>query len=161
MVRVGMIIFLAVVLVSIGVAMSAYIEYQPKFSMVNHGEPIQVGPVKYVIEPIGLFEGDEKTRPENVFFQIQITAENLGEEETTISGGQMYLLDDEDKKHEPVYGGFSDQDLLYYFIEPKKPITWTTQFDIEFDEEKQYRLAILPTKKQSSADIGIVCLTNC
>jgi len=57
------------------------------------------------------------------FFKIQITAENLGEEETTVSGGQMYLLDDEDKKHEPVYGGFSDQDLLYHHLEPKKPIT--------------------------------------
>ena len=50
MVRVGMIVFLAIVLVSIGIAMSFYIEYQPNFTTVSHGEPIQVGPVKYVIE---------------------------------------------------------------------------------------------------------------
>ena len=39
--------------------------------------------------------------------------------------------------------------------------TRTTQFDIEYDEDAQYRIGILASKIQSSPDIGIVCVTNC
>jgi len=46
-------------------------------------------------------------------------------------------------------------------LEPNQPVSYTTQFDIPFDENKQYRIGILPTKEQASIDIGIICVTNC
>ncbi len=46
-------------------------------------------------------------------------------------------------------------------LEQHVPISFTTQFDIPYDENKQYRIGILPTKEQSSMDIGIVCIINC
>ena len=61
----------------------------------------------------------------------------------------------------PTFGDFSDEDLLRIWIEPNEPITRTTQFDIQYDEDAQYRIGILPSKIQSSPDIGIVCVTNC
>ena len=78
-----------------------------------------------------------------------------------MTGGQFYILDENDKKVQPVYGNFSDNDLLTYMLVPNVPVSFTTQFDVPFDENKQYRIGILPTKEQSSRDIGIVCVTNC
>jgi hypothetical protein len=108
-----------------------------------------------------LYDGDENTKPKNTFFQISIIAENEGDEATRISGGQFYILDENDAKIQPVFGNFSSNDLLNKILEPKVPISFTTQFDIPFDENKQYRIGILPTKQQDSRDIGVVCLTNC
>ena len=39
-------------------------------------------------------KNSEETKPNGTFFQIQINAENLDSEETRMSGGQFYLLDD-------------------------------------------------------------------
>ena len=59
-----------------------YLEYQPNFILVESGQPVQVGPVMYTIEPLGIHDGDSDTKPEGKFFQIQIYAENLDSEET-------------------------------------------------------------------------------
>ncbi|MEN8252382.1 MAG: peptidylprolyl isomerase, partial [Patescibacteria group bacterium] len=120
----------AAIIVSIGIALSYYVEFQPNFIYVNAGEPVKVGPVKYIVEYIGEHDGDEKTRPKNTFFQISIIAENEGKEETRMSGGQFYILDKDDKKIQPVYGNFSENDLLNDLLEPKIPVSFTTQFDI-------------------------------
>ena len=111
--------------------------------------------------PLGLYDGDKETQPEGKFFQIQITAENLNSETTRMSGGQFYLLDETDKKYQAVFGNFSDTDLIADRLEQNRPVTWTTQFDIPFEEEMQYRIGILPTKIQESRDIGIICVHNC
>ena len=161
MVRIGIIIISVAIIVSIGLAISYYIAYQPNFIDVNSGEPVQVGPVKYIVEHIGEHNGNEETRPEHVFFQIQITVENLSEEKTRITGGQFYILNEDDDKIQPVYGNFSENDLLNNFLEPHEQVLYTTQFDLEYDETKQYRVGILPTKQQASIDIGIICVTNC
>ena len=161
MVNMLLVIIPVVVIASIGLAISYYIEFQPNFIYVNAGEPIQVGPVKYIIEYIGVHSGDEKTPPEYTFVQISITAENLGKVTTYMTGGQFYILDENDAKSQPVYGGFSDNDLLNDDLEPNTPVSYTTQFDIPYDENKQYRIGILATKEQSSMDIGIICIINC
>ena len=161
MVNLAPVIIIVAVIASISLAGYFVILVQPNFIYVNAGETVQVGPVSYTIDYIGNHNGDEKTVPENTFFQISIIAENLGEESTMISGGQFYILDENDVKIQPTYGGFSDQDLLRVWIEPRDPTTWTTQFDIKYDEDAQYRIGILASKIQSSPDIGMVCVTNC
>jgi len=159
---------LAIIVIVVGAIISSmvfasymYTEFQPNFKRVESGEPVQVGPVLYTIEPIGLYGGNAETKPEGSFFQIQIIAENLSSEVTRMSGGQFYLLDESDSKFQAVYGNFSDMDLLAHQLEPNTPVTRMTQFDIQYDEESIYRIGILPTKIQSSTDIGIICVQNC
>lgn len=158
--RIAIVIVVAAIIISIGIALSFYIEFQPNFINVNTREPVKVGPVKYIIEYVDQHNGNKNTKPLNTFFQISIVAENESGEDTKITGGQFYILED-DKKTQPVYGNFSETDLLTYMLEPNTPVSFTTQFDIVFDEKKQYRIGILPTKEQSTRDIGIVCVTNC
>ena len=154
-------IFIGAIVASIVFASYMYLQYQPNFILVESGYPVKVGPVLYTIEPLGTFEGDSVTKPNGTFFQIQINAENLGLEETRMSGGQFYLLDESDRKYIAVFGNFTDQDLLRDFLEPNMPVTWNTQFDIPYDEDMTYRIGILPTKIQASRDIGIICVQNC
>jgi len=161
LVNLAPVIIIVAVLASISLAGYFVIQVQPNFINVNAGEPVQVGPVSYIIEYVGNHNGDEETIPENTFFKIHIIIENLGEESTMISGGQFYILDTNNTKIQPTFGNFSDIDLLRLWIEPNEPITRTTQFDIEYDKNEQYRIGILASKLQSSPDIGIVCLTNC
>jgi len=154
-------IIIAGIAVSIVLATYMYLEYQPNFIPVQAGQPVQVGPVVYTVEHIGQHEGDEDIQPDEIFFQIRISAENVGSKTTLLSGGQFYLLDENDKKYRAIYGDFSNEDLFNYDLKPNVPITRTTQFDILYDEEKRYRIGILPMKEQSSNDIGIVCVQNC
>ena len=161
MVRIGIIAGIGGIIISIIIAIYFYDQYQPNFVYSEPGNPIKVGPVQYIVEYDGTHEGDEDTIPENTFVKIRIKATNLGEEETRMSGGQFYILDENNKKTQPVFGEFSKEDLLDDYLQPNKEVTWTTQFDIPFDEGKQYKIGILPTKQQSSLDIGIVCILNC
>jgi len=138
-----------------------YNEYQPNFILVEAGQPVQVGPVIYTVEHLGMHEGDDDIKPNEIFFKIQIIAENVGPTTTSLSGGQFYLLDENDYKHRAVYGEFDNEDLYNDDLKPNESITRTTQFDIPFDEDMKYRIGILPTKEQSSKDIGIICVMNC
>lgn len=154
-------IIIGVIVISMGFAFYMYLLYQPNFIEVQAGEPIQVGPVKYIVGYEGEHTGNKDTQPEGTFFKIRITAENLDSETTILTGGQFFLLDESDKKYQAVYGKFSDEDLLTDLLELNVPVTWTTQFDIPYDEQEKYRIGILATKIQSSNDIGIVCVHNC
>ena len=138
-----------------------YYESQPTFILAQAGQPIQIGQVVYTIGNIGNYKGDEDIKPTDIFFQIRITAENIGTETTLLSGGQFYLLNYNDKKYRAVYGEFSKEDLFNDDLKPNVPIIRITQFDIPFDEHARYRIGILPTKEQSSNDIGIICVQNC
>jgi len=155
------VIFIAVIVISIGFASYHYSVNQPNLVYVDGGEPLQIGPVQYIITHIAEHNGNKDTRPEHTFFQIRIIAENMGTESTRMTGGQFYLIDENDKKYEAIFGEFSSEDLIDDIIFPNKPVSWTTQFDIPFDENAQYRILISPTKPQSSLDIGFVCVTNC
>jgi hypothetical protein len=92
---------------------------------------------------------------------IGITAKNTSSEKTVISGGQFYIVDEKDQKHKAVFGEFSAIDLHLEVLDPNNPIQRTTQFDIPYDEEKQYKIIIRPQKDQSTTDTAVICLTNC
>ena len=154
-------IVVGAIITSIAFGTYMYTQYQPNFILVNSGDRVQVGPVSYVVENLGEFSGDEETKPKSKFLQIQIVAENHGAEETTLSGGQFYIIGEDNKKFQPVFGNFSDTDLLLEKLEPGDSITRTTQFDIDYDDSKKYEIGILPTKIQASRDIGIICIQNC
>ena len=154
-------IIIAAIAVSMAFATFMYYEYQPNFKLVEAGEPVQVGPIIYTVEHVGMFEGDDDIKPDEIFFKIKLTAENVGTSTTLLSGGQFYLLDEDDNKHRPIFGEFSNEDLFNDILDPNDSVTRTTQFDIQFDEDMTYRIGILPSKEQSSNDIGIICVLNC
>jgi len=157
----GVVIVVGAIIISMAVALYMYTQYQPNFVQAQAGEPVTIGPVQYVISFEGTHNGDEDTRPENTFVKIRIDAKNISNEDTRITGGQFFIIDQNEQKHQPIYGGFSEEDLLNDLLEPNKPVSYTTQFDVPFDEEFQYQIAIRPTKEQSSLDTAIVCITNC
>lgn len=154
-------ITIAIIGASMIFATYMYYEYQPHFIFVEAGQPVQVGPVIYTIEHLGMFNGDDDIKPKNVFFQIKINAKNIDSSPTLLSGGQFYLLDENDSKYQAVFGDFSNTDLFNDELDPNASITKTTQFDIPFDEHMKYRIGVLPLKEQSSNDIGIICVFNC
>lgn len=161
MIRIGPILVIGGIIASMGIALYYYDLYKPIIFDVNAGEPVNVGPVRYMIEYEGTHDGDEETRPEDTFVKIRIRATNLGEIETRMSGGQFRIVDENDTQTWPTFGNFSGEDLLYHYLEPERESVWTTQFDIPFDEKKQYVIKILPTKEQESKDVGMVCVINC
>ena len=161
MARLGIVIVIGAIIASMAAAMYMYAEYQPNYVTVNAGEPVIVGPVEYTITFDGTHNGNKDTKPENTFVKIRINAKNISDEKTRMSGGQFYLVDDEQKKHEAVYGAFSGEDLLDDWLEPNKPVTWTTQFDVPYDDEKKFSVIIKPTKQQTTVDVGNVCIKNC
>ena len=154
-------IIIAGIAASMVFAIYMYNEFQPNFIQVEAGEPVQVGPVIYTVKYLGMHEGDDDIKPNEIFFKIQIIAENVGSTTTSLGGKQIFLLDENDTKHRPVYGDFDKEDLYNDDLKPNESITRTTQFDIAFDEDMKYRIGILPTKEQSSKDIGIICVMNC
>jgi hypothetical protein len=159
--QIGIIVVIAIIIVSMGAAMYMYTQYQTNFIIGKMGEPVVVGPIEYVISFDGTHKGDKETAPENTFVKIKIIAKNITNEQTRISGGQFYLVDEKQQKHQAVYGGFSADDLLDYLLEPNKPVMFTTQFDVPYDEQKQYSITVRPTKQQSSLDTAVICITNC
>lgn len=161
MVRFGMVIVIAAVIISMSAGMYTYSLYQTNYITANAGESVIVGPVQYTISFEGTHDGDKETVPENTFVMIGISAENISDDKTIISGGQFYIVDEKNQKHEATYGEFSSIDLLFEGLDPGKPIQRTTQFDIPFDEDSQYKIIIRPQKEQSTVDTALVCLTNC
>ena len=161
MVRMGVVIVIGAIIGSIILANFMYLQYQTNFIEVNEGETVTVGPVEYVITFEGTHEGSKEVRPENTFVKIGITAKNISDEKTLLSGGQFYLIDEKDQKHKAIFGEFSSTDLVQKGLDPNKSIGVTTQFDIPFDEDENYKIIIRPTKDQSTTDTASVCLINC
>ena len=161
MIRIGMAVVIGAVIVSMAFGMYMYTQYQTNYIETVAGNTVTVGPVEYVITFEGTHEGDKETVPENTFVKIGISAKNISNEATVISVGQFYIIDEKEQKHEAVFGEFSEKDLWLEKLEPNKPIERTTQFDIPFDEENQYKIIIRPQKEQSTVDTAVVCLTNC
>jgi hypothetical protein len=48
-------------------------------------------------------------------------------------------------------------------LEPNNPITVTTQFDIQYDDEMKYTVGIIPNKYglQDSQERAFICIKNC
>ena len=158
---IGVVIVIGAIIGSMGFAMIMYTQYTTNFIESMIGETVTVGPVEYIVTFEGTHEGSKEVMPENTFVMIGITAKNTSDEKTIISGGQFYIVDEKEQKHKAVYGEFSSKDLFLETLEPNKPIERTTQFDIPFDEEKQYKIIIRPQKDQSTVDTAVVCITNC
>jgi len=158
--RIGLVLVLGVVISIMAVSMYMYVENKINIIEVNSGDKVKVGPVEYTITFEGTHNGNKETKPENMFVHIGIVAKNISEERTLMSEDQFYIIEDK-KKYVAVYGEFSSKDLLSEWLEPGKAIEKTTQFDIPFDEEKQYNVIIRPQKEQTSVDTAVVCITNC
>ncbi len=161
MAKIGAVIVIGVVIATMVAGMYTYTLYQTNYITSVAGEIVTVGPVEYVITFEGTHEGSKETIPENTFVKIGITAKNISDEKTLLTGGQFYIIDEKEQKHEAIFGEFSSKDLFIEWLEPNKPIERTTQFDIPFDEEKQYKIIVRPQKEQSTVDTAVVCITNC
>jgi len=161
MANIGVVIVIGAIIASMVVANFMYTQYTTNFIESTVGEKITVGPVEYVITFEGTHEGSKEVVAENTFVMIGITAKNIGNEKTLFSGGQLYIVDEKEQKHEAVYGEFSSKDLLVEWLKPGESIERTTQFDIPFDEDKQYKIIIRPQKEQSTVDTALICITNC
>ncbi len=161
MVQMGIVIVIGVIIISMAVAMYMYTQYQTNFIMVKTGEPVVIGPVEYTVTFDGTHKGNKETIPANTFVKIKIAAKNISEEKTWISGAQFYLIDEKQQKYQSVYGGFSTEDLSSNWLEPHKSVMLTTQFDVPYDETKQYNIVVRPSKQQSSVDTAVICITNC
>ena len=170
MVRIGVVIVIGIIIISMIVTMYMYTQYQTNFISVKVGEPVVIGPVEYTITFDGIHKGNEKlieTKPDNTFVKIRIIAKNISEKKTVISASQFYLIDEKQQKHLPVHGGVST-DLVYegfrssdHWLEPNKPAIMTTQFDVSYNELNQYNIVIRPSKQQSTVDTAVICITNC
>lgn len=161
MVRIGLIIVVGAMLATMAAAMYAYTLYQSNYIEINEGQKITLGPVEYSVLFDGTHEGSKAVQANNTFVQIKINAENISSEKTFFSGGQLFILDKDGKRHQAVHGAFSSKDLLVETLEPGKAVERTTQFDIPFDDDFQYKVIIRPQKEHSTSDIAIVCITNC
>ena len=161
MARIGVVIVIGAIIGSMVLANYMYIQYQTNFIEVSEGETVIVGPVEYIVTFEGTHDGDKETEPENTFVKIGIIAKNISDENTVVSGGQFFLIDEKDQKHKAVFGEFSSKDLWLVGLEPNKPIEVTTQFDIPFDEDENYKVVIRPQKDQATVDTASICLTNC
>ena len=161
MARMGLVIVIGAIIGSMVLANFMYMQYQTNFIEVNEGEPVVVGPVEYVVTFEGTHEGDKETQPENTFLKIGIIAKNISDEKTAMSGGQFFLIDEKDQKHKAVFGEFSAIDLWLIGLDPNNPVEATTQFDIPFDEDENYKIVIRPQKDQSTVDTASICLLNC
>ena len=161
MAQMGIVIVVGAIIASIIVANFAYTQYQTNYIETTAGETVKVGPVEYIVTFEGTHEGSKEVTPENTFVMIGIIAKNVSNDKTPISGGQFYIVDAKEQKHAASYIEYSTKDLLFEGLDPGKPIERTTQFDIPFDEETQFKIIIRPQKDQSTTDTALVCLTNC
>ena len=161
MARMGLVIVIGAIIGSMVLANYVYTQYQTNFIEINAGELVVVGPVEYTVTFEGTHEGSKEVKPENTFVKIGITAKNTGSEKTLLSGGQFYLVDQKNQNHKAVFGEFTSKDLWLEWLEPNKPIEVTTQFDVPFDENVNYKIIIRPTKEQATVDTASICLTNC
>jgi len=102
-----------------------------------------------------------------VYFQIQITAHNIGTESVRFTGGQFYLYDIDKTKYDAVFIGYADsggiEELSVVDLLPNGSITVTTQFDIPYDDEMKYTVGIIPNRfgLQDSQERGFICIKNC
>jgi len=161
MAKIGAVLVVGIIIATMAAGMYTYTQYQTNYIASVAGETVTVGPVEYVITFEGTHEGSKEVVPENTFVKIGITAKNISDEKTLLTGGQFYIVDEKEQKHEAIYGEFSSKDLFIEWLEPNKPIEITTQFDIPFDEESQYKIIVRPQKEQSTVDTAVVCITNC
>ena len=186
MVGIGTFIMLGIVIGSICVSMYLFLDNQFVDIIEESDGSITVGNVEFYVNHIGNYEILEKIKEyselektqavkglatseiaEGVYFQIQITANNIGTETVRFTGGQFFLFDFDNKKYDAVFIGYADsggiEELSVVDLLPNGSVTVTTQFDIPYDDEMEYTVGIIPDRfgLQDSQERGFVCIKNC
>jgi len=186
MAGIGTVIMLGIVIGSICVSMYLFLDEQIITITGEPGNSITVGNVEFNITHIGNYESLEKTQEykelektqaikglatsemaEGVYFQIQITAHNIGSETVKITGGQFYLYDIDREKYDAVFVGYANSDIIEELsvidLLPDGTVTVTTQFDIPYNDKMQYTVGIIPDRfgLQDSEERGFVCIKKC
>ena len=186
MVGIGTLIMLGIVGGSICFSMYWFLDEQFVDITGESGNSITVGNVEFYINHIGNYEILEKNKEyaeiektqavkgiatseiaEGVYFQIQITAHNIGTETVRFTGGQFYLYDIDKTKYDAVHIGYDTsegtEELSVVDLLPNGSVTVTTQFDIPYDDQMEYTVGIIPNKfgLQDSQERGFVCVQNC
>jgi len=186
MAGIGTFIMLGIVVGSICISLSLFLDERLVDITEESGDSVTVNNVEFNISYIGNYESLEKTEEykeiektqaikglatseiaEGVYFQIQITAHNIGAETVRFSGGQFYLFDINQEKYDAIFIGYAGsgiiEELSRVDLLPGSSVTVTTQFDIPYDEEMKYTVGILPDRfgLQESQERGFVCIKNC
>ena len=186
MVGIGTLIMLGIVVGSICISMYLFLDYRFVDVIEESGGSVTVGGVEFYVNHIGNYEILEKTKEyteiekkeaikglatseiaEGVYFQIQITAHNIGTETVRFTGGQFHLYDIDKTKYDAVFIGYADsggiEELSVVDLLPNGSVTVTTQFDIPYDDEMRYTVGIIPDRfgLQDSQERGFVCMKNC
>jgi len=186
MAGIGTFIMLGIVVGSICISLSLFLDERLVDITEESGDSVTVNNVEFNISHIGNYESLEKTEEykelektqaikglatseiaEGVYFQIQITAHNIGAETVRFSGGQFYLFDINQEKYDAIFIGYAGSDIIEELsridLLPGSSVTVTTQFDIPYDEEMKYTVGILPDRfgLQESQERGFVCIKNC
>ena len=186
MAGIGTFIMLGIVVGSICISLSLFLDERLVDITEESGDSVTVNNVEFNISYIGNYESLEKTEEykelektqaikglatseiaEGVYFQIQITAHNIGAETIRFSGGQFYLFDINQEKYDAIFIGYAGSDIIEELsrvdLLPGSSVTVTTQFDIPYDEEMKYTVGILPDRfgLQESEERGFVCIKNC
>ena len=178
------VIAIGIVIASISVSMIIFWESQTTSKFSEYGDVIKVGDVKFDVQYVTNHEILKKNKmyaefeklyikkglidesneiPEGVYFQIQITANNIGNETIELTGGQFFLYDINNKKHEAKFIGYGENELTMLKLEPNNPITVTTQFDVQYDDEMKYTVGIIPNRYglQDVQEMAFICVKNC
>jgi hypothetical protein len=188
MVGFGFVIVIGIVIISMSVSVVLFWDDQTISKFSEYSNEIKVGNVKFDVQYVTNYEILEKEKaqqefqelyietgpnpnllnksseiPEGVYFQIQITANNTGNETVELTGGNFFLYDINNKKHEAKFIGYGENELTVLELEPNNPITVTTQFDIQYDDEMKYTVGIIPNKYglQDSQERAFICIKNC
>jgi len=186
MAGIGTFIMLGIVIGSICVSMYWFLDERFVDIFVESDDSITVGDVKFYVNHIGNYEILEKIKEyselektqavkglatseiaEGVYFQIQITAHNIGTETVRFTGGQFHLYDIDRTRYDAVFIGYADsggtEELSVVDLLPNGSVTVTTQFDIPYDDEMKYVVGIIPDRYglQDSQERGHVCIKNC
>ena len=186
MAGIGTFIMLGIVVGSICISLSLFLDERLVDITEESGDSVTVNNVEFNIRHIGNYESLEKTEEykelektqaikglatseiaEGVYFQIQITAHNIGAETVRFSGGQFYLFDINQEKYDAIFIGYVGSDIIEELsrvdLLPGSSVTVTTQFDVPYDEEMKYTVGILPDRfgLQESQERGFVCIKNC
>ena len=188
MVGFATVIAIGIVIGSISVSMIIFWESQTISTIFEDSDEIKVGNVKFDVQYVTNYEILKKDKaqqefqewfietgpnpgllnesseiPEGVYFQIQITANNTGNETVELTGGNFFLYDINNNKYSAKFIGYGENELTVLELEPNNPITVTTQFDIQYDDEMKYTVGIIPNKYglQDSQERAFICIKNC
>ena len=186
MVGIGTLIMLGIVIGSICISMYLFLGDRFVDIIEESGGSVTVGGVEFYVNHIGNYEILEKNKEyaeiektqaakgiatsemaEGVYFQIQITAHNIGTETVRFTGGQFHLYDIDNTKYDAVHIGYDTsegtEELSVVDLLPDGFITVTTQFDIPYDDEMKYSIGIIPDRfgLQDSQERGFICIKNC